>query len=37
MLEEKLSKNRYLNTYRIFEDRDILKELELKKECIKIR
>ena len=34
---EELSKNRYLNTYRIFEDRDILKELELKKECIVIR
>ena len=32
---EELSNSRYLNIYRIFEDQDVLNELELKKECIK--
>lgn len=32
---EEISKNRFLNIYRIFEDGDIIKELELRQECIK--
>ena len=32
---EEISKNRFLNIYRIFEDGDTIKELELRQKCIK--